>query len=173
MKKAIIFSVVFPALISFINAQDSYTTKYDTKINQEILTGKTDREGLQSEVFGDYFTTEYEQYSPDEAVLAELEKADFSAVRITIVMGSWCSDSQREVPRFYNVLDRTSFDDENLVIICVDSDKNAEGADISTLNILKVPTFIIFIDDEEAGRIIESPSDSLEKDLLNILQNKK
>ena len=40
-------------------------------------------------------------------------------------------------------------------------------------NIVKVPTFILYIDEEEAGRIIETPAETPEKDLFNILNNLK
>jgi hypothetical protein len=36
-------------------------------------------------------------------------------------------------------------------------------------NIIKVPTFIIIIDNQEKGRIIEDPVKSVEEDLLDII----
>jgi hypothetical protein len=36
-------------------------------------------------------------------------------------------------------------------------------------NIIKVPTFIIIIDNQEKGRIVENPIKSVEEDLLDII----
>jgi hypothetical protein len=58
----------------------------------------------------------------------------------------------------------------NIKMICVDGDKKCEDVDISGLNIEKVPTFIIYAGNKEIGRIIETPANSIESDLLQILQ---
>ena len=58
---------------------------------------------------------------------------------------------------------------ENLKMICVDRDKKAEGTEVGDLNIEFVPTFIIYKNDEEVGRIIEEPKVTLEEDLKQIL----
>lgn len=48
-------------------------------------------------------------------------------------------------------------------MICVDKQKLAAGIDLTMYNIVKVPTFIIYIDEEEAGRIIETPAETPKK----------
>jgi hypothetical protein len=42
---------------------------------------------------------------------------------------------------------------------------------VADLNIERVPTFIIMNEGIEIGRIIETPEETLEADLLKILQN--
>ncbi len=85
-------------------------------------------------------------------------------------MGTWCSDSQREVPRFYKILTDAGYNDKRVKIIAVDKSKEAIVVDIKNLDIEKVPTFIIYKDDIEVGRIIETPKKSLEKDLWKIVK---
>jgi thiol-disulfide isomerase/thioredoxin len=92
-------------------------------------------------------------------------------VEIIIVLGTWCSDSEEQVPKFLKVLDKIHFDDSDLTMICVDRDKLAGDVDISKFGIQKVPTFIIFRNDNEIGRIVETPMNSLEGDLLMILED--
>jgi hypothetical protein len=41
--------------------------------------------------------------------------------------------------------------------------------DFASLNIVRVPTFIFYKNNSEAGRIIEVPKTSLEQDMVNIL----
>ncbi len=95
-------------------------------------------------------------------------KTDYT---IKIVMGTWCSDSRREVPRFYKLLDELKLVDEEITLINVDRMKKVPEINMDDLNILLVPTFIIYRGGKEIGRIVETPIETLEKDLLNILSN--
>ena len=87
-------------------------------------------------------------------------------------MGTWCSDSRREVPRFYKILDSLNFPSAKVKLIMVDRKKEAAGIDISPFNIELVPTMIFYNDGLEDGRIIETPKETLEKDLEEILVKK-
>ena len=98
--------------------------------------------------------------------LLEINKEDVS---IKIVMGTWCPDSRREVPRFMRVLDVWQFPLTKLTFIGVDDAKQSPVGEYVKLDILRVPTFIIYKNNIEAGRIIENPVTSLEQDLVNIL----
>jgi thiol-disulfide isomerase/thioredoxin len=85
-------------------------------------------------------------------------------------MGTWCSDSRREVPRMLKVLDIIGFPKENLSIINVDRNKKGIADEADDLNIELVPTFILYEDEKEIGRIIETPEETLEKDLVRIVE---
>ena len=61
----------------------------------------------------------------------------------------------------------------SLEIIGTDRDKLAGDTDISSLNIEFVPTFIFYESDTELGRIVETPSETMEKDILQILNKKQ
>lgn len=87
-------------------------------------------------------------------------------------MGSWCSDSQREVPRFYRIMDDAGITNDKIELISVNREKKVPGMDINNLRIERVPTFIIYDGIKELGRIIETPAETLEKDLLRILAKK-
>ena len=84
-------------------------------------------------------------------------------------MGTWCPDSRREVPRFMKILDLWKFPGEKVTFIGVDNAKLAPVGGYDKLEIERVPTFIIFRNKVETGRIIENPVTSLEQDMLNIL----
>ncbi|MFZ0452215.1 MAG: thioredoxin family protein, partial [Ignavibacteriaceae bacterium] len=90
-------------------------------------------------------------------------------VNIEIVMGTWCSDSRREVPRFFKILDAVNYPSNKVGIICVDEDKKTQSNELDGLKIELVPTIIFYKDGNELGRIIESPHDTLEKDMIKIL----
>jgi thiol-disulfide isomerase/thioredoxin len=98
--------------------------------------------------------------------LLEINKDDLS---IKIIMGVWCPDSRREVPRFMRVMDAWHFPVEKLIFIGVDDAKQSPVGEFTSLDIQRVPTFILYKNNIEAGRIIENPKTSLEQDLVDIL----
>ncbi|MFO7614472.1 MAG: thioredoxin family protein [Bacteroidales bacterium] len=142
----------------------------DQRLNKEILYGYCDRSGLQEGDFGEAFSEYYRNYKPDKAVIRQLRKLDKDA-DITIVLGTWCSDAEKQVPRFLKILDRIKFNKQRITMICVDRDKKVEGIDIQKLDIQRIPTFIVYVKGREAGRIIEKPYLSLERDLLMFLSD--
>ena len=134
-----------------------------------ILIGECNRDAFTMEPFMEWYDIEYEEYTPDQTIIEKLKKDINNVSRIKIVMGSWCSDSQREVPRFYRIMDEAGIPDEKVELISVNRDKMVPGIDISALKIERVPTFIFYDGIKEQGRIIETPVETLEEDLLRIL----
>lgn len=117
------------------------------------------------------YGVEYPNYQPDSATVKTL-KPLLKDKKITIVMGTWCGDSHLQVPRFYKILDALEISEKETTLICVDRSKKAENGLIDNLNILHVPTFIFTANGKEIGRIVESPGETLEKDMLSILAKK-
>ncbi|MDP4175154.1 MAG: thioredoxin family protein, partial [Bacteroidota bacterium] len=91
---------------------------------------------------------------------------------ITIVLGTWCSDSRREIPRFLKILDSLGFDSGKVKLLAVDREKKGLGDEIDSLKIELVPTIIFYKDGKEAGRITEAPEETLETDTNNIITSK-
>jgi thiol-disulfide isomerase/thioredoxin len=141
----------------------------DPKTKTKMLIGYCNKTGLEKDIYGVYFKSQYDIYKPADTYVKKLE-TKLNDVEITIVLGTWCSDSQREVPRFYKVINEAGYNDKRVKVIAVDKAKEAIVVDIKDLNIEKVPTFIIYRDNVEIGRIIETPKKSLEKDLWKIIK---
>lgn len=154
--------VILPLVIL---SQELNQTVVDTKTGKEILFGNCDRSGLEKGEFGKSFDEYYDIYEPDQEVLSQL-KAKKEGIEILVVLGTWCSDSQEQLPRFYKILDKIKFDKKSVQMICVDRNKEAGVLDLVNYNIEKVPTFIVYRKGREIGRIIETPYTTLEKDLL-------
>ena len=117
----------------------------------------------------EWYLKGFEAYQPVQEVIGKLALRDKENLSIKIVMGTWCPDSRREVPRFMKILDLWGFPEEKVTIIGVDNTKIAPIGDYEKLGIERVPTFIILENKVEKGRIIENPVTSLEQDMLNIL----
>jgi len=163
-----VFLSLFIILSSGLFAQEINKVITDKDSDTEFLIGTCNREGLSTVPFGEFFTPGYADYIPDKTIIKKLSKQK-KGVHVAIVMGSWCSDSQEQVPRFIKILDEMKFKDSNLSIICVDREKLGGDTDVASLDIQRVPTFILYKSDREIGRIVETPNSTLEKDLLLIL----
>jgi hypothetical protein len=116
-----------------------------------------------------WFLTGYDEYKFNESAVKKLTEMNKEELTVKIVMGSWCPDSRREVPRFMKVLDSCSFPASGITYIGVDEDKISPVGEYSKLNIQRVPTFIFYKKNIEVGRIIENPVTSLEQDMVDIL----
>jgi len=164
-----LFILFFCSLVTF--AQTTNQCVLDQKSGKPMLVGICSREAIQDSSFAWWFNPEYENYELDKGTLSHV-KMDNEFHSITIVMGTWCSDSRREVPRFYKILDSLNFPSAKVKLIMVDRKKEAAEVNIASLNIELVPTMIIYNDGLEIGRIIETPKETLEKDLAAILTKK-
>lgn len=167
--KKLALSGIFLIICINLFSQDINTVVYDEKANQDILLGYCNIEGFTSGVFNDWFQLEYDTYVVDSETLDQINPDHLENLEIAIVLGTWCSDSRREFPRFYKILEKISYSFDYLTIIGVNRLKQAPNTHIGDLKIELVPTFIISINGQEIGRIIETPELSLEKDLLKII----
>ena len=145
------------------------TVPYEDSVT---LLGKANRKGFQMDAFKDWFNAGYEGYSVDSETLEKL-KPLLNDVNITLFMGTWCEDSQRETPHFYKILDEANFDESKLTLITVSDEKTTPQGFEDGKNITNVPTLIFYKNDKELGRIVEYPIESLEKDMLAILSGKE
>ncbi|MBU0529893.1 thioredoxin family protein [bacterium] len=140
----------------------------DDKTGRPMLSGVTERSAFELPEFAEWYNNEYTGYEPDEFILKQI-KALSDSIAVQIFMGTWCSDSRREVPRFLKVLDGLSFNEKKVQIVNVNRKKKSPTHEEKNKNIEFVPTFIINKNGIEIGRIMEFPIITLEGDLLSIL----
>jgi hypothetical protein len=140
----------------------------DEKGNPQLL-GKCTKAGLDQAPYNAWFDKNYADYRVDSATADRL-KTSLAGKRFTIFMGTWCGDSRREVPRIYKILDYCGIDSSAVQLIMVSAAdsayKQSPGHEERGLGIFRVPDLIVQDQDRELGRIVESPVNSLEKDLL-------
>jgi thiol-disulfide isomerase/thioredoxin len=134
-----------------------------------FLLGYFKVERLSGEPYAQWFKTGYDDYQFNSTAINKLLDIKNDNLKIKIVMGTWCPDSRREVPRLIRVLDLWKFPASQIEFIGVDKTKKSEIADYESLKIERVPTVIIYKNNIEAGRIIEFPETSLEQDIFIIL----
>lgn len=111
-------------------------------------------------------------YTPQAEAIEKLKAIDYVA-KVEVVLGTWCPDSKEHVSAFFKI---TELADNPLIFSSyIGIPKEKEGRDpyIQGKNIQRVPTFIVSVNDEEVGRIIEHPEKSVEEDLVEIIESKK
>jgi thiol-disulfide isomerase/thioredoxin len=133
------------------------------------LLGYFNPDQLKREPYSVWFLKGFDEYQPNGAAMDKLSAISKDDLSIKIVMGTWCPDSRREVPRFMRILDGWKFPAGKVTFIGVDNAKLSPVGEYEMLDIQRVPTFIVYKNNIEAGRIIENPVTSLEQDMVNIL----
>lgn len=118
-------------------------------------------------------------YVPEPGAVARLAAVS-RPVDVVCVLGTWCGDSRREVPRFWKLMESAANPNLRLRMFAVGrkddaaalAKSEAVGAprDIRAVwGVTLVPTFIFRADGEELGRIIEIPTGTLEGDAAKIV----
>jgi hypothetical protein len=133
------------------------------------LLGYFDPDKLTRAPYSDWYIKGFDEYMFNSDAVNKLFDINKDDLIIKIIMGTWCPDSRREVPEFMRILYIWKFPLSKVKFIGVDNTKHSPVAEYDSLNIQRVPTFIIYKKNIEAGRIIENPVTSLEQDMLNIL----
>ena len=86
-------------------------------------------------------------------------------LKVKILFGTWCHDSEREVPRVLKLLAASGVKEESISLIALDILKKEPTGREKALGVKNTPTFIFFIGGKELGRIVEQPSKSLLEDI--------
>ncbi|MDC6472179.1 thioredoxin family protein [Luminiphilus sp.] len=90
-------------------------------------------------------------------------------VSVLIFLGTWCHDSQREVPRMLKILETVGFPQADIKMVTLDFSKN-DRLGLAAANEVKfTPTFIFFRQQNEIGRIVEKPATTLENAVSQLL----
>tara|TARA_R110002049_G_scaffold69396_3_gene179782 strand:- start:8028 stop:8501 length:474 start_codon:yes stop_codon:yes gene_type:complete len=112
------------------------------------------------------------RYEADAEIIEKLNSVQDS-ILIAVFMGTWCHDSKREIPAFLKVMEII----ENPLITAqytaLDYKNRGPKDIIEKNNIKRTPTFIIYKNGKEIGRIIEEVEESVEADLFKIILDNK
>jgi len=168
MHKTIFILIILFLVPGRLTAQDLNRIIPDPKTGEDMLYGYCNRDGLSEGSFREWFDPEYEKYLVDHIKLNDLNQDMFLIADITVIMGTWCSDSRREIPRFIKIIEEIGAEVNAINLICVDRAKNADVPELADLQIELVPTIIFYLQGDELGRIIETPRESLESDMVQI-----
>ena len=141
----------------------------DPKTGKPMLLGKITIEELQQEPFNEWYQMELNGYEVDTELTSAI--SDPGQYSYEVFLGTWCGDSRREVPRMEKIFSEMGIDMSSVLIVTLDRDKISSSGEQEGKDIRYVPTLIVSKDNQEIGRIVESPSSetaTLESDLFEI-----
>ncbi|MBO6793004.1 MAG: thioredoxin family protein [Balneolaceae bacterium] len=148
-----VFILITP--FSFVHAQSS-----------QIL-GTTTAEELRSthRIF-DIYTN---RFQPDSASVQFFNDLKVP-IDIKILFGTWCHDSKREIPAFIKTMEMVENELITYELIGVSRKKSEPENRNELYDLQYTPTFIIFLAEKEIGRMVEESTESIEKDLVEIIK---
>lgn len=139
---------------------------YTTDKGDTHLLGDIDIDDLKQEPYNEWFDKEIEQdYT--------LENIDLlKETKVKIYLGTWCGDSKKWVPEFFKLWHDNKLPIENIEIVALHNEtdvyKQSPEKTEKAYNIHRVPTFIFLKEDEEVGRMVDSPINDMKTDLAQI-----
>jgi len=136
---------------------------------EEYLLGPTDPRTILA--ISPEWQAIYDSYAPDPvafARLSEMAQAG-SGFKVEVLLGSWCGDSRRQVPKFLKIEDLLGDHPLPATYVGVHKQRELRGDSVKGKDIQGIPSFIVYRDGKEIGRITEIPKDSMEGDLASIL----
>lgn len=158
--------------VTFLFGQETNKVIKDEESGKPMLVGPCTREAFSDTSFSWWFNSGYKMYHPDSLTVNDI-KQNLDGVTVTVILGTWCSDSREQVPNFFKIMDEANYPENKITMICVDRDKKSTSGEADSLKIELVPTFIFYRNSKELGRIEESPKQTLEEDINTILKGKE
>jgi hypothetical protein len=133
----------------------------------DVMLGPLTREQVE-EAYPLYVQAEAEAAIDSEAA-RELVSVPPGA-SLVVYFGTWCSDSRRELGRFWRALDEIA-DEKGFKVEYVGVDRaKAEPAPLlDGVDLHHVPTFVVRREAVEVGRVVEKSPHGIERDLADLL----
>jgi hypothetical protein len=125
------------------------------------------REALEDPAHGD-FALVYDTSRIHQDFVSLIQQVH-EGIDVVVFLGTWCSDSRREVPRFLKIADLAGIESDRIKLYGLDRTKKSSDGLTDRYGIERVPTFIFLRGEREVGRIVELPRTTLEGDVLSIL----
>ena len=107
-------------------------------------------------------------YTPNPDVIERLASLSFP-ITVEVILGTWCLDSKEHVSAYFKIIELADNPYLTTLYTGIPRDKDSRQPFVEGKDIERVPTFIVYQDDREKGRIIEHPLKSIEEDLLEII----
>ena len=133
--------------------------------DRTVLFGNISRSDITSRLHD--WDRDYFEYEPDEETVAALSDAMLD-VEIKIILGTWCGDSRREIPRLWKILEQIGYPVDEVEMFGVGSSRFTAKMGISReildwsdavkkyYEVERVATFIFYRGGRELGRIEEN-----------------
>ena len=140
----------------------------DAEPPEPVLVGEVNREEIEA-ALPDWIGAQVEARPDLEAAAAMASAGD--GARVTVYLGTWCSDSRRELARLWRAMDEAGGEVAfEIAYVGVDRAKEEPADRLAGLGLEYVPTFVVEIGGAETGRIVEESPNGIERDLGALLR---
>ncbi|MCL1079604.1 thioredoxin [Parashewanella spongiae] len=107
-------------------------------------------------------------YQVNLSVIEPLKQIQ-TPTEIVVIIGTWCPDCHRDIPRFNAIINAIGNANIQVKYFGVDKQKVDVQGLAAQYEFSRLPTYIVKQQDSEIGRIIERPELTLEEDLVKLL----
>lgn len=136
-------------------AQSTYTTMDDpSHAGGFIYNGVITKYALQNQPSFTWYSDNQKAYTAPRSLMEGM-KAQKDVVTYLIFGGTWCSDTQFILPKFFKTQEQSGVADSKISFIGVDRDKKSIGNVASVMGVTNVPTIIVLKNGKEIGRVVE------------------
>jgi thiol-disulfide isomerase/thioredoxin len=169
--KTTLIAFLFCLIAAGCSVHHVYQLQKDTT-GKNIIIGEFPRSVLETDSTYYWFAAGYRSYETDKDIIPQIanRKNDYTFI---LVLGTWCSDSKRDVPKFFKVMDLAGVQENQILLFGVDRAKKGSDEITERYAVKRVPTIIMLKKGEEIGRITEMPRKTIEYDLAEMIRNDK
>ena len=157
--------MVWASLIISLSAN----TAFASEEKKPDHVGKISAEHLLSEY--PEFAKEYETFQPSARQLQDIQA--LAGKDVIALFGTWCRDSEREVPRLIKLLEVGNVEVRQLTLYGVSRRKDDPEGYSEKYALKYTPTIVISDDNGELARIIERPKGNLAGDIASQINSTK
>lgn len=143
----------------------SVVLNFPAHAQNEYLSGPVTEQQIREVKIFDLYT---KRYKPDPKIITQLNSVQ-DTILIDVFMGMWCHDSKREIPAFFKIMESIENPLISAKYTALEYKRKGPKEIIKTNDIKRTPTFIIYKNGKEVGRIIEEVEVSMESDLYEII----
>ena len=162
-------SALLAAAMLAVSCASAPRAAIDEEEQETVLVGPLTRAAIEA-ALPDWIGAQVEA-SPDPEAALTMAGVGGPGSNVTVYLGTWCSDSRRELARFWRALDDAGGEAAfELAYIGVDRDKAEPAESLAGLGLEYVPTFVVEIDGTEVGRVVEESPNGIERDLAALLR---
>lgn len=169
INKLSLYSKLLFSVFIIASVTSSYKLYADEKTDSDtILIGQITAEQLTSN-FKAFDNTDRKTPLSEEAISSLTEIKDIYSIKA--FLGTWCHDSEREIPILLDIINTANNPNLQLSLIALNEDKEDPKGFAEQYQIKYTPTIVIEANGIEIGRIVERPEKSLEDNILYIINS--